>query len=246
MEFDAETIEIKDYRDDDGLTIRVMKLRLPPGLDFQYAAGQFVMLAMDGFALHSNPDALKWTSYSLASEPSQKGGLEFCIKLKETNGFTHFLKDHQQLGSKIKVKGPFGNFNCNHPAKKILFIAAGTGISPIMSLMRSLLHNGAAPEIFLMYGFRNTNLFVYREELDQYSKTHHNITFIPTQSRPDTKWQGRKGYVQESAKELKIEAPHEACAFICGNPLMVEENKKILLEKGLPAANIHIEQWEGA
>ncbi len=246
MEFDAETIEIKDYRDEDGLTLRVMKLRLPPAVDFQFKAGQFVMLAMEGFMLKSNPEQLKWTSYSIASSPGQKGIIELCIKLKETGGFTQYLKEHQQLGTKLKVKGPFGNLSCDPAQKKILLIATGAGISPIMSMLRWLLKEKTVNEITMVYGFRNSNLFVYREELEQYAKMQQGFVLVPTQSRPDSKWQGRKGYVQDAVKSLRIEKPAETCAFICGNPLMVSENRKLLLELGFPASQIHSEQWEGA
>lgn len=246
MEFDAEAIEIRDYRDEDKVQMRLIKLRLPPDVKFEYKAGQFVMLAIDGFTLKSNPHGLKWTSYSLASSPHQQGMLEFCIKIKETGGFTQFLRDNLRLGSKIHVRGPYGNFTNKNPQKRIVMVAAGSGIAPIISMLRWLLHVENESEITMIYGFRNANLFVFREELEQNAKTHNNFTLITTASRPDAKWQGRKGYVQASLKDLKIDEPQATQAFICGLPLMVEEVKKVFLEKGLPLSNVHIEQWEGA
>ncbi|MFH1442744.1 MAG: FAD-dependent oxidoreductase [Candidatus Micrarchaeota archaeon] len=246
MEFDAETIEIKDYRDEDKVQMRIVKLRLPPDQNFEYKAGQFVMLAMEGFVLHSNSNALKWTSYSIASSQQQQGMLEFCIKIRETGGFTQFLRDNLQLGKKIKVKGPYGNFCCEQPKKHVLLLGAGSGIAPMLSLARNLLGNGAETEITCIYGFRNTNHWVYKDEMEQHQKNHKNFTYIPTQSRPDGKWIGKKGYVQDVLKLIKVEEPVETQAFVCGNPLMVAENKKLLLERGVPAANIHTEQWEGA
>jgi NAD(P)H-flavin reductase len=245
MEFEAEVIGIRDYRDEDKVQIRIIKLRLPEGLNFTYKAGQFAMLAMDGFFLKGNLNMLKWTSYSIASSPDQKGFLEFCIKIKETGGFTQYLSDKIQLGSKLNVKGPFGNFTIENPRKNIYLLAAGSGIAPMMSMLRFSINNGNAAKITFVYGFRNNSLYPYKEEFEQYLK-NPNFTFIPTQSRPDSRWQGRKGYVQDIMKVLNYPEPNETLIFICGNPVVVAENKKLLLEKGIPAENIHIEQWEGA
>ncbi|HLC48342.1 MAG TPA: FAD-binding oxidoreductase [Candidatus Norongarragalinales archaeon] len=246
MEFDAEAIEIRDYRDEDKVQMLTVKLRVPLDQKFEYKAGQYMMLAMDGFTLRSNSNALKWTSYSIASSPHQTGMVEFCLKIKETGGFTQFARDNLKLGTKLHLKGPFGNFVNENPMPGIILVAAGSGIAPIIGMLRWLLNSGCKSEIQLVYGFRNMNYFVYKEELEQYSKSQHNFTLIPTLSRPDAKWQGRKGYVQDALKDLRIDDPHDAQAFICGLPIMVEEVRKVLHEKGLTAHNVHSEQWAGA
>ncbi|MBI5225205.1 hypothetical protein HY989_05015 [Candidatus Micrarchaeota archaeon] len=246
MEIRAEAIEIKDYHDDGKLEMRVVKLRLPHESNFIYKAGQYAMLSMDGFTLRANPHALKWTSYSISSAPHHEGTIEFCFKIKETNGFTQYVKDHMQLGTKVGVKGPFGNFTNEHPQKKILMVATGSGIAPIMGMIRHLVHANSDVEIMLVYGMRNTNYFVFREELEKYARSHPKFILMPTLSRPDHKWDGRKGYVQGVLKDMKIDDISSTQAFICGNPQMVAEVKTLLLEKGFDKAKVHVEQWEGA
>ncbi|MEK6954731.1 MAG: FAD-binding oxidoreductase [Candidatus Micrarchaeota archaeon] len=246
MEFISEVVEIRDYRDEDKVQMRTVKVRLAPDAKFDYKAGQFAMLAMDGFMLRATPNALKWTSYSIASSPNQQGILEFVFKIKESNGFSQFVRDNLQLGMKLKIRGPFGNFVNEKSMPHLILVATGAGIAPIIGMIRFLLQNGSAPKTTLVYGFRNSNYFVYKEELEQYAKTNQNFTLVSTCSKPDSKWQGRKGYVQESLKDMRYDDPGNTQVFICGNPIMVSEVRRLMHEKGLPIGNLHIEQWEGA
>ncbi len=246
MEFAADTVEIKDYRDNDRVEMRIIKVRVPPGVKFEYSAGQFVMLAMEDFKLRANPELPKWTSYSIASAPHQNGILEFCLKIKETGGFTNYVRDNLRLGTKLMVKGPFGEFVNPEPLQKVIFVATGSGIAPVMGLIRNMLNNGNNSEITLIYGFRNSNYYIYKEELEKYGRNHSNFRLIPSASRAEHKWQGKRGYVQERVKELELGDAENTQTFICGNPLMVGEARKLFLDAGLKANNIKTEQWEGA
>ena len=246
MEFKAEAIEIKDYHDDGKMEMRVVKLRLPHDLIFHYKAGQYAMLSMDGFGLRSNPDHLKWTSYSISSSPHHEGTIEFCFKIKETNGFTQYVRDHMQLGTKVGIRGPFGNFTNETPLKHVIMVATGSGIAPIMGMIRKIVNSNADVEILLIYGMRNTNYYVFREELEQYAKTHPKFILMPTLSRPEHKWDVRKGYVQEVLKDMKLDDFQNSQAFICGNPVMVHEVKNLLIGKGFEKEKVLTEQWEGA
>jgi len=247
MEFRSEVIEIRPYLDkraSPDVHSAIYKLKIPDGLDFSFKAGQFVQLSMDDFKLRGNPNLPKWTSYSISSGEGEKGALEFAIRLLDTPGFTNHLKTHCVVGSKINVRGPFGVFTIKQEAKRLIYIGTGTGVAPLLSHIRTLLNSGSTIPITLFFGFKNPDVYLFREELERMAKEHPNFRLEPTITdlgRED--WQGRMGIFHDFFPTYNFEGKEETDVFICGNPKMVEDVKTILPQIGFKAENIHIEPW---
>lgn len=242
-EFKAETVYVKDYHAKGEEAVRVGRVKIPAGLNFEFKPGQFCMLSMDGFTLWANPKLLRWAAYSVCSDPVEKE-LEFCIAFKETPGLSKHLKDNWKLGSVINVKGPFGAFVLRSQHDRILFVATGTGIAPIISMLRSLLRQNSKVPMTLFYGVRHASSLLYLEELEELARRHANFEFIPTVTSPgDHDWKGKRGRVQSHLKEHAFAEKEKTDIFICGNPEMVKDVKQLLPEMGFDAKRIHTEQW---
>ena len=212
-------------------------IRVKANLEFQ--PGQYVMVAEEGFRLKADPSQLKWTSYSIASSPLEKGYLDFVYTIKYTGGFTQYLAENLAVGSHLLLKGPYGRFTLQENGREKVFVATGAGIAPIMSMIRTLDRQGFPRPARLFYGFRTGEHFLCRRELEAISSG--NFGLFTTISREDPSWKGHRGYVQSLlGGEFR---PGEQEVYICGNPEMVRDVKKFFLGKGFAEENVKVEQW---
>ncbi len=240
MEFKSKILEIKKCEDEENC-FRIIKFEKPE--DFSFQSGQFVMIASLDFKMKDNPEKLKWSSFSVASSPHQKH-LELCIRIYETGGLTQHLRDTKKEGDTVLIKGPFGNFTLNKDFKEISFVALGTGIAPMISMIRTLLHEKDERPINLFYGFRNRCCFLYHEELLELQSKHRNfnLNFIP--SDPEEDWDVPKGYVQELIEKAEFSIPkNEVDFYMCGPPKALESIKEFLIEKEFSKDRIFYEKW---
>ncbi|MEK6954004.1 MAG: FAD-dependent oxidoreductase [Candidatus Micrarchaeota archaeon] len=247
MEFKAEVTDVRTYvdkRTSPEPHTALYKLRIPEGVALPFKAGQFVQLSMDDFKLRGNPNLPKWASYSICSAEGAGDNLQFAIRLLDTPGFTNHLKTHCHVGSKINIRGPYGVFTVKPDAKRLMYICTGTGIAPLLSHIRTLLNAGSTTPISLFFGFKNPDVYIFREELEEMAKKYPNFkleTTVTDQGRED--WQGRVGIFHDFFPQYPFEAPGETDVFICGNARMVEDVKTILPTVGFLKENIHIEEW---
>ncbi|MBI4020464.1 MAG: hypothetical protein HY367_03965 [Candidatus Aenigmarchaeota archaeon] len=233
---------IEDYLDLGKVEFKILRLELN-GQPFDFQPGQFVMLAMEDYPLWQDKAKLKWTSMSIASTPLEKEYLEFCMTIKSTPGFSKHVGDTINVGVPMLVKGPYGRFILDQGAGRIAFIATGSGIAPIMGMIRTLAAIGYEKPFDLYYGFRNSNQFLYREELLSIVKSHPNFKIHTTISRDDPSWKGRHGYVQTLIEPAGFDGINETQFYICGNPAMVDDIKKLLAAKGAKPEQVRTEQW---
>lgn len=233
--------KVKDIRNyvDKGITVyKTIKLEKPA--DFVYKAGQFAMLAHPELKNKDNPSEFLWRAFSIASSPLQDF-LEFTMLIKYTSGLTQFIEEHLNEGDTLLLKGPFGSYTLDESFEKIVFIATGSGITPFMSMLRTLFLQHANKKIQLFYGFRNANQFLYREELENYAKEQTNFEFYCAAS-DDPEWPGFKGYVNPLLTEYAMRG-NDVHYYVCGSPVARESITKHLLGMNVPEERIHIEKW---
>jgi Na+-transporting NADH:ubiquinone oxidoreductase subunit F len=184
---------------------------------------------------------LKWASYSISSSPEQKGLLEFCIGGGSLTGVSHKIKA-SSVGEKIKIKGPFGIFKLKEDASSYVLIAMGTGIAPIISMIRTLLARNTNAPVALFFGFRFLSQYLYREELERLQKEHESFTIFPVVSRPEKESPICKGHVQDVLKDFSGNIEN-ASVYICGTPQIAEEIRRFCVERGFKQEKITIEKW---
>lgn len=215
-----------------------VKLTQPTSMKF--AAGQFVNIQA-GEKL--------FRPYSIVSAPSQAGELEFAIKLVEGGKASAFFKDVQD-GTPVNLKGPFGKFVISEeadrpdPRNRFMFVASGTGLAPILSHIKTLFEEKNTLPKTLYFGFYDSERYLYRELLEGWEAEHPEFTVVPVVSdQPEgVAWEGRRGFVT-AALEEDITDVAGLDAYVCGNPLMVQAVKPVLIAKGLPPQHIHEERF---
>ncbi|MFO0558359.1 MAG: FAD-dependent oxidoreductase [Polyangiales bacterium] len=223
------------------LTHNVRELTLDPGEGFSFVAGQWVSLRIPV----ENQEFVT-RSYSIASPPRADGQFEIAVTRVEGGpGSTalHTLAD----GASLEISHAQGFFTLDPVLRPALMIATGTGLAPLRSMLLSALSDRECDERFtLLLGVRSDRDLLYRDELEALERAHPaRFRFVPTLSRADESWSGRRGYVQTHCRELVNELGGDVDAYVCGLQRMVKEVRAVLKgELGFSRERIHSERFD--
>ncbi len=242
-EFTSKVTKIIDFPVPEGPPTRVFECDLSDSSPFPFISGQFAMIAHPDVRLLANPNAIKWASFSISSSPEQKGLLEFCVGDGSPTGVSRKLMT-LTVGEQIQVKGPFGKFLLDENAPEYVFLATGTGIAPLISMIRTLLSKNKTVPITLYFGFRFPSQYMYKEELEELQQKYPSFKCHIIASRPDEQWKFHAGHLQDVLKSFSSPHLKETKVYIWGKPVIAEELVKFCYEtvKFTPE-NVIIEKW---
>ncbi len=209
---------------------------------FRFAPGQYLT-----FRRHME-DAEIRRSYSICCSPSDN---ELRVAIKKVTGgkFSGFANSGLKPGEVLEVMPPMGKFSpkTSEKAKKhYLAFAAGSGITPVMSILKTVLEQEADSQFTLVYGNRNRNTIIFREAIEGLKNRYINrvrIYHVLSRELMDVPmFNGRidAGKVEEFSNSL-IDLSGIDEVFICGPEEMLLSVRKKLIDKGVPTEKIHIE-----
>ena len=189
-------------------------------------------------------------SYSLASSPSRPHSYDITVKRDANGGIvSNWLNDHLKIGDTLNFRGPFGKFSCLKQMpipQKILFLAAGSGIVPIISMLRWLTDVEARVDVRLLLSFRSPEDILYRDELELFAARHKNIKMavtLTTDAIDSNRLPGLTGRVNERMiHQLAPDLP-ERSVYCCGPDAFMSDCKKYLLKLGLPPQKLFCESF---
>lgn len=220
-------------------SVREMLFQREDGpLDFE--AGQWLSLQ-----LPVESTSVLRRSYSIASAPNGTDKFEMAITLVQ-GGPGSALLHRLEPGDMLQATGPQGFFTREENTPS-LFVATGTGITPLRSMIHAALRAGATDPMALLLGVRHEEDILYREEMTALQREHPNFSFHITLSRPHEHWTGHRGYVQEHVQKIltslgKQPAPH---IYICGMDRMVKAVRDLLRKQlDVPRARVHSERFD--
>ncbi|MFA5947612.1 MAG: FAD-dependent oxidoreductase [Candidatus Gracilibacteria bacterium] len=229
----AELIDKKQLTDD------VIELIFKPNKKFVFQAGQFITIKVKD----KNPTPV-FRGYSISSKP-QEDRFELCIKLMENGRGSTYLKNLNK-GDEIEFLGPNGHFLFkNTPQKKSIFIATGTGLAPIKSIIENeLLDKNYKGDLLLLFGVRYVNGIFYKNTWRNFAKKYPNFKYEITVSRPeDTTYTGNKGRVTDLLEKISFN-PQNTNFYLCGLKEMIDSVNEILTAKKVPTENIFFEKFD--
>jgi predicted ferric reductase len=147
------------------------------------------------------------------------------------------------VGQRVYLDGPYGAFTMGNPADMHVLIAGGVGITPMMSIIRTLADRNDTRPAILLYGSRDWESITFREELEAL-KTRLNLTVVHVLANPATGWTGEQGFITADVFKRHLPPPyadHEY--FICGPNLMMDAIEKALSEMNVPLSKYHSERY---
>jgi glycine betaine catabolism B len=227
---------------DETLDTKTFRLGRLDGDVFDYLPGQYITISV----VIAGQEYKR--SYSLASTPSHAGKLDITVKRDPNGGVvSNWLNDHLKVGDNLTIKGPFGKFTCaKDTSPKILFLAAGSGIVPIMSMLRWLADTNARSDVVLLLSFRSLYDIIYCDELHMIAAQHKNISLIITLTQEPveySQWYGLTGRINKKTLVDCVPDVSERTVYLCGpDPFMVE-SKQYLMDLSVPAEKLICESF---
>jgi len=159
---------------------------------------------------------------------------------------SNWLHDNLRAGTKIRVLGPSGEFTCaRHPARKFLFLSAGSGITPLMSMSRAHHELGEDSDIVFVHSARTPDDIIFARELDLIAsnQAHFRTAFVCERVGARTNWPGVTGFL--TLPLLKLIAPDfmEREIFTCGPAPYMQAVRHLLDEGGFDRRHYHEESF---
>lgn len=211
---------------------------------FSFKPGQFVTLniPIDGKTVKR--------SYSISSSPSRPHTLELTVKRVPGGLVSNWMCDELKLGDVLNAKGPAGKFTCfGFPERKLLFIGAGSGITPVMSMLRWVVDTAADVDAYLFVSARTPHDIIFRNELNWMSSRHSGIRVgITCTGRPSgaEAWTGITGRCSGEMLQMMVPDLMERHAFMCGPEPFMDSVTDGLRSVGYPIEHLHSESFGGA
>ena len=182
----------------------------------------------------------------MASSPddsAQHQVIEFLIRIDAHSRWGELFAPVAR-GQRLALRGPFGRFTFpEHPAERhFLFIAGGTGIAPLRSMIRQARATGIAGSYRLLYSARTPDDFAYLSELRGMARRGELRLSLTATRGGGERWPAGRGRITQAQLASLIDTPETLC-FICGPASMVNEVPELLTRLGIEGSRIRVEEW---
>ncbi|MEC5409698.1 hybrid-cluster NAD(P)-dependent oxidoreductase [Paraburkholderia sp. MPAMCS5] len=214
--------------------------RQPSERAFVFEPGQFITLELDIEGESIN------RCYTISSPPTRPHTISITVKRVPGGKVSNWLHDNLQPGVEVRVLGPAGEFTCaRHPARKFLFLSAGSGITPLMSMSRTHHELGEDSDIMFVHSARTPDDIIFARELDLIASNHTRFrtAYVCERVGTRTSWPGVTGFL--TLPLLKLIAPDflEREIFTCGPAPYMQAVRNLLDEGGFDRKHYHEESF---
>jgi len=225
-------VEVRKERGD--TTTLVMQ---PDGhAGFRFTPGQFGWLTV-----WQSPFRITGHPFSFSSSAEAPGG-QVHMSVRNLGDYTRKIRD-VPVGKRVYLDGPYGAFTIGNPADMHVLIAGGVGITPMMSMLRTLADRGDRRPVVLLYGSRDWDSITFREELEAL-QARLALTVVHVLADPPAGWSGERGRIDADVFRRHLPPPYaEHEYFICGPGPMMDAIEKTLGELGVPMSKYHSERY---
>jgi predicted ferric reductase len=203
---------------------------------FRFSPGQFGWLTLSG-----SPFKITGHPFSFSSSAAVTDG-RVEMSIRNLGDFTSAI--HKvPVGQRVYLDGPYGAFTIGHPTDMHVLIAGGVGVTPTMSMIRTLADRGDARPVILLYGSKDWESITFREELEA-MKGRLNLKVVHVLAKPPADWAGEQGFISAEVFRRHLPPPfadHEY--FICGPGVMMDAIEKALGELNVPMSKYHSERY---
>ena len=232
QQFEAEVEQVTQLTHD----IRGVRLRLIEPTTIDFKAGQYIDLLV--------PGTNEWRSYSMANPPSRNQIIELMVKLMPGGLFSDYVAQTLTPGEHLTLQGPYGSFHLRDTSKEAIFIAGGSGMAPILSLLRDMAEKHNERPVTYFYGARTRRDLFQLEELQALEHQLSNFHFIPALSEPAAgdAWEGETGLITDVVKRL-VSSGADKEAYMCGPTAMIDAAIVTLTRLSVEATNIFYDKF---
>ncbi|AFM20131.1 2-polyprenylphenol hydroxylase-like oxidoreductase (plasmid) [Mycolicibacterium chubuense NBB4] len=215
----------------------IARVRLDLGDDeIAFTAGQFVNVEVPGTGL--------LRTFSLANCPADSSVVELICKQYTDGLFARFLRD-ADLGTPIRLFGPYGSLKVHLSHRPIIMIAGGSGLAPLLSMLRDLAAKGSDRSVTLYFGARSEGHLYALDDITDIGCRLPDFEFVPVLSESwSPNWTGETGMVIDAILRRHTTLAHDV--YLCGPPPMIDGATPLLLERGVRQRNIYYDAFTPA
>ena len=219
--------------------VKTLTLTLPDWMPHRPGQHYDVRLtAADGYAAQR--------SYSVASEPERTGEIDISVERIADGEVSPYLDDTVLVGDRFEVRGPIGGYFVwdRSIGGPLLLVAGGSGVVPLMAMIRHRAAAGVRNHARLLYSARTSEQIIYAEELETLAgKDGLTVSYTLTRSQP-AGWKGYSRRIDDAMlKEVSAPLGSEALAYVCGPTALVEVAADGLERAGLRPERIRTERF---
>ncbi|MDY0023545.1 MAG: 2Fe-2S iron-sulfur cluster binding domain-containing protein [Candidatus Izemoplasmatales bacterium] len=232
-EYTCEVINIEDLTYD----IKLVRFKFINPDSMEFKPGQYAQLKVPGI------DIIR--AYSIASNPKITHEIELIIRMVPKGKATTFVHRALELGDKVIVTGPYGNFYLQENSNRdIVCIAGGSGKAPIRSILHYLKDRGMPRKVKYFFGARSKKDLYYTEEFVELAKEFPNFEYIPALSDPlpEDNWEGDIGLITEVVDKYCGDLS-DSEAYLCGSPGMINACINVLNAHNIKESNVFYDKF---
>ena len=210
---------------------------------FRYQPGQFVTLEL------RTRDGDLHRTYTISSTPSRPYAISVTVKAQPGSIGTRWMFDHLRPGSRVRAYGPNGHFTLNQrPGRKFLFVSAGSGITPTMSMLRFLSDCAPATDVVFINSARRPEDIIFREELALLAARMPNLSlgFLPESRSAGLVWAGLTGRIDRHKMALLAPDFIRREVYCCGPEPFMKAVSGMLRAEGFDMGHYHQESFGAA
>ncbi|MCU1233033.1 MAG: oxidoreductase, FAD-binding [Candidatus Solibacter sp.] len=217
-----------------------LRFRLGEGSTLRAKPGQFLT-----FDWLLNGQKLR-RSFSISSSTVQTGLVEITVKKNPKGCVSHFLNERAAVGLTVEAHGPYGRFYFDESIhKRIVLFAGGSGITPMMSMLRYIDDLALDAEVTLFYSVRTREDIIFGAELEMLEERLASLHRVVVLTRPDDGWGGEQGRLSGELIVKHLGDFSDRTFFLCGPQPFMEHVKGLLLAAAVPAEKILEERFDG-
>jgi CDP-4-dehydro-6-deoxyglucose reductase len=214
-------------------------LRLPPAETFTFEAGQYIDILLPGG---------RRRSFSIASPPHDARPLELHIRRVIGGEFTDRLFHDDMRNALLNIEGPLGSFiyrPAGSEAVPMLLIGGGTGIAPLLSILRHVIENDIPRDMRLFWGVSSEQDLYAQARLETLSSRAAALSYTPVLSEPTSPWTGLSGWVHEAALDgiADLEAVD---VYAAGPPAMIAAIQREYAARGSATTRLYFDSFDYA
>lgn len=207
---------------------------------FNFDPGQFITLQLD-------IDGVKLARcYTISSPPTRPHLISITVKRVVGGPVSNWLHDNVTVGSRVVAQAPLGGFTITgKAAPKYLFLSAGSGITPVMSMTRTLYDLGSEADVVFVHSARTPADIIFRRELDAIAAVMPNIrvTHVCESDYPSERWMGLRGRLSTAMLQALVPDLDERDTYVCGPVAYMASVRRILDDVGYDMSRHHEESF---
>ncbi len=217
----------------------LLRLQLQPhatlGSGAEFEPGQYMELRV--------PGTDHWKPFSIASIPNWDGLLEFIITLRDGGELSGHLRDAARVGQPLEVRGPFGDLALQDTGRSRWFVAGGSGLAPLLSMLRRMADWGDETPARLYFGTRHQSGLLLRDELHGLRQQLPGLEIQLCISQPEADWPEPARNVVTSFGADLAGVARRPDVYVCGSDRLVQGIRNAAQLAGLPPAQLFGESF---